>query len=262
MYQRPAAPNTIGGVIDDSIRLYKSTIRTWWLPSVLLTAVATAVTILMLARLGANLAPADMLATYRDPKVLLVYLAMLAFSEWMYVFMIANMSAVASGEELSLGGGFARSVQLLPATLGASVLFALCVTGATLLLILPGIWVFGQLLYWPVALVVERTGPGGALAASWRNVKGYWWRTSTILTVLFIMIIVLSMVVTFVAGVLVGVLHTDAATALVAIQIASGVARVFTTPLFCAALVAVYLDLKLRREGADLEARVRDLKPA
>jgi hypothetical protein len=262
MYQRPGAPSTIGGIIDDSIRLYKATIRTWWLPSLLLSALSIAVTILMFLRLGATPSPADMLKLLRLPIVWAVYPLMMVLSVWMYMVMIANMTATVGGEQLSLAGGFARGLRSLPAALAATILFFLCFVVGTVLLIVPGIYAFGRLQYWPAALFAEDAGPVQALGSSWRLVKGNWWRAMTIFSVLLIMVIVLSMVITFVAGITVAVAHLDAASALIGVQALSNVANILIVPVFPAALVATYGDLKLRRDGGDLEARVQDLKPA
>jgi hypothetical protein len=43
-------------------------------------------------------------------------------------------------------------------------------------------------------------------------------------------------------------------------QIITAVERVFVTPMIPAVLVAMYYDLKLRREGGDLAARTKSLQ--
>jgi hypothetical protein len=66
------------------------------------------------------------------------------------------------------------------------------------------------------------------------------------------------MVITFVAGALaaVAVASHDLGSIQITIQGVSIVANVFILPMVPAVLIAIYRDLKLRREGGDLAARV------
>ena len=64
------------------------------------------------------------------------------------------------------------------------------------------------------------------------------------------------LVVGLLAGVLAGVQRHDLAMAQITIQIVSTAANVFVLPMIPAVLLSIYHDLKLRREGGDLAARV------
>jgi uncharacterized BrkB/YihY/UPF0761 family membrane protein len=134
--------------------------------------------------------------------------------------------------------------------------------GATLiLLVIPGLYVLGRWAYWVVALVDERASGASALNTSWRLVHGHWWRASTILGVLFILVIVLGLLVAIIAGILVAIFRPTVATIQLDTLLISAALNIFFIPLFPAALVTTYLDLKLRAGGGDLAARISNLQP-
>jgi ABC-type antimicrobial peptide transport system permease subunit len=95
-----------------------------------------------------------------------------------------------------------------------------------------------------------------ALQYSHDLIKGHWWRSSTILTIAVIIILVFSMVVGLIAGVLAAISRHDVTTAQLVIQVVSMAANVFVLPMIPAVLLVMYRDLQLRREGGDLAARV------
>ena len=261
MYQRPSAPRTIGGVLDDSLRLYRASARDWWLPSLLLALISTAAAIYYVLRLGARPTPADMFALYRSPALVLGMLVRIVIAIWLYMTMLASMAATATGEALAVAGAFGKGLRLLPAAVLATILSVLAVGAGVVALVIPGLYVLGRLYFWPAALSIDRPDALGALGASWRMVKGHWWRTAAILTVLTFMLFAMFLVVGFVAGLMAAVARPTALSAIVVIQGVTGVLNVVIAPLFPAAAVATYLDLRLRAEGGDLEARVQDLKP-
>ena len=115
----------------------------------------------------------------------------------------------------------------------------------------------------------EDKGPLSALTESHRLVWGNWWRTAAILSVGFIIALVLYLAVTFILAALTPLLMLgggDAGAILFSAMISSllvGVLlAVLVTPLYIAMLLAIYWDLKLRKDGGDLAARVGALNPA
>jgi len=72
---------------------------------------------------------------------------------------------------------------------------------------------------------------------------------------------VLGLLVGIIGGIMVAIFKPSAATILVDTQLISAVLNIFFVPLFPAALVATYLDLKLRARGGDLAVRISNLQP-
>jgi hypothetical protein len=70
------------------------------------------------------------------------------------------------------------------------------------------------------------------------------------------------MIFSFVAGLVLLMFRLDPMSLLIGNQLLSAAERVFVTSMIPALLVAMYYDLKLRREGGDLAARTKSLQTA
>ncbi len=276
MYQKPTAPQSIGGVLDDTLQLYKASFASCWLPALLTALVSGAFAYFVVTvPLTSGLPPGNPFVTlvnrYKDlgPGYSLgniaVWVVTLVFSG----MMIANVAAVSRAETPNFGTALSLSLRRLLAMIGASILFGLVVGLGFVLLIIPGIYVAVRLCLFLVPVIVDSEGPAKTLGTSWRLIGGNWWRALTVITVLFIILLVLELVLgalTGVVGVLIGGRPTDTAHMLAKVSLATlaigAVVRVFTAPLICAMGVALYHDLLLRKGGGDLEARLGALPKA
>lgn len=125
-----------------------------------------------------------------------------------------------------------------------------------------------RLQLWQAAIFTDDDDAMASLRRSWRLVGGNWWRTTSILFVGGIVIAVLGYVVPWVVGLMFGVFAQNATSLEHAlrtvrlIQLFAQATRVITLPLTTALSLAIYHDLKLRREGADLAARTEALSGA
>ena len=282
MYVRPAAPRAIGGVIDDAIKLYRASFRTCW-PIALIASVVSAATVLYIV----SRFPA--LATVRDPAQLWRLVQAPSIWGWYLILSIASLvllgaiiacqNALAAGTTAltvgqSLAAAFARlHWQLLAILLGVlyvgsvGVLIlmplpaALKVLGALAWLIF-GIYLWGRLQLWVVALFAEPAGTLHAMAVSWDLIKGHWWRAATILTVGIIIVLVITMIFGFLAGLVFVMFRLDPMSLIIGNQLIGAAERVFVTSMIPALMVAMYYDFKLRREGGDLAARTKSLQTA
>jgi membrane-anchored glycerophosphoryl diester phosphodiesterase (GDPDase) len=125
-----------------------------------------------------------------------------------------------------------------------------------LLLFVGGVWIAVRLLFVPPAMVLEQTG-FRAIPRAWRLSRGSFWRILgiyllTAVIVYFVAQIVIfpvSMIASFTmltpgSGLGPAILLTNAGTALASVL----------TNVFMAAVVALlYIDLRIRREGLDVE---------
>ncbi len=140
-----------------------------------------------------------------------------------------------------------------------SLLWLLVLHGVLLLVafaacIIPGVWLYAA---WSVAipvLLIEHTGGFRALTRSYDLVKGRWWPTAGSL-------LLANILASFVAAVF-GVLVVPAlvagggrATTTVAVVsgITSAIGSVLTTPFVAAVVTVIYFDLRVRKEGFDLQ---------
>ncbi|MBS0375648.1 MAG: hypothetical protein JSR73_13805 [Proteobacteria bacterium] len=263
MYQRPSAPRPIGGVLDDSFRLYRASFGAWWLPSLLSVIAAALLQGAVMLKAGrATVGVLELSKFINSPGMALLAIASWFTQLWSYFAIFAAVAAVHGGAAPTAAIGLRPGLRVVPAAVLAGLLYLLAVMGGTLLLIIPGIYVFGRLQFWPVSLVEDRASPMESLRASWRAVHGHWWRTAIILTVLLIILIVLVMVGGILAGVLAAAGALDRTGLVIATEVFEIAAGFLTGALFPAALIVTYADLKLRREGGDLEARLKELPAA
>ncbi len=140
--------------------------------------------------------------------------------------------------------------------LGVTILSGLAIFGAMILLIVPGIYVACRLLVCVPAALIEKRSPGEALSRSFGLTKGFAGRAFVIL--------VLSVVLTYAAQLLLAI-PAAAALALRAggpgmirfwmamTQIGSSLASIFVTPILLIATAVFYFDLRVRKEGFDLQ---------
>jgi hypothetical protein len=266
MYDIPTAPLPIGGVLDNAIKLYRASFRGCWPIALLGTLVSAAAGIyitLYLRRAGINPTGMAALAAYGRPQVGLFNVLNGLFSLVVLGAVIASQNSVATGMVQlpvapAFGVGFARLLPAIPAV----ILSGLGTVLGLVLLLVPGIWLFGVWFLWPVALFAEHAGPMRSLGISYELVRGHWWRSSTTVTVAMIIALVFSMLAGLVSGLSIALLRGDLVSVMLATQVVGSIANVFVLPMVPAALVAIYQDLKLRRDGADLAARVQSLKTA
>jgi hypothetical protein len=269
VYAKPTSPQTIGGVLDDAIKLYRESFRACWPVAAAAAVIMGALGVyLELHVLGAVLSSVrsasqvQVLNVYRQPSVYLVYLADAAVRLAATGAMLIYQNALADGEGTlsmreAIGVMFNR---LIPGLLASVAWWVVIMVGFALLLV-PGIYFLGALCLWPACLFIGGAGPLQALQQSRELVRGYWWRTTTILTVAVILVMVLSSVAGALVGAVVPIFHRDLVAMQLALQIVAVFVSVFTISAIPAALVAIYRDLTLRRDGSDLAARLGALAP-
>ena len=108
-------------------------------------------------------------------------------------------------------------------------------------------------------MIVEDKGAPESLGRSWTLTAGHWWRVATILTVLVIVIAALVLFVGIIAAIIAASTGSIGGISGILVQGISLLGNTLISPLYSAVLVAIYYDLKLRKEGADLAGRVNAL---
>ncbi len=271
MYQKPTAPRTIGGVLDDTIQLFKAAFPSCWLPALVMSLVTTALSYFVFSAIpkaNATLTPAQVLAQYRSMVGAfgIWYLVIVVCGLVFYGMVIVNTAAVSRGTTLSFGASFSKALRRAPELFVASVVFSILIGIGFILLIIPGFYIWNRLQLFAVPLEDEAQGPFASLGASWRVVGGNWWRTAAVVFVIFVILIAVQIVLSMLAGFFaaIGAMGASVANNPAAIVgraqaitlFVGAIVRIFTMPLLVAACVALYQDLSLRTGGADLEARM------
>lgn len=158
-----------------------------------------------------------------------------------------------------LGGrpDWKESLQLAARRMGSliwlAVLMGVGLIVAFLFLFVPGVWLA---VSWSVAfavLVAEDRGGTQALRRSFGLVRSRWWPTLGALLLGFVLQWIVGFIVGLPLGIIAAISEPGSLTAFLASGVASIVASVVTTPFLAAVFVLVYFDLRVRKEGFDLE---------
>jgi hypothetical protein len=255
-------------VLDTTFQLYKASVMPV-LPLCILLAIATTPpSIYMLMQGGAASAtdPMAMLSAMFSLTYLLIYLVSVAATLWAMGAIYLRMGAIGADGDLANGAALQMSLGRVPHLFAAAILFAIALVIGLALLIVPGLILMVSLLLCFNLVMQENKGPVDALTGSHKLVWGNWWRTAAVLTVGFIIVLVLYVVVGMIVGVLMplfGATVDDVlVTSMLTNLVVGALLSLLLTPFYAAMVIALYWDLKLRKEGGDLAARVGALKPA
>jgi len=181
--------------------------------------------------------------------------------------MIYAVGGICRGRRPTIREALGRAVGRLPAMLGLTIvlIFAL-----VLLLITIVGWIWAGVL-WSMAfpiLVLEEGGVMRALARSRQLVRGSWWRVFGILLLIWLISLFISLVVGTIGGLVSGALliagpGPAVGVARLVVQLVFNVAaQALTQPFDVAGLVLIYYDLRVRKEGLDLQQRAESLLAA
>jgi hypothetical protein len=133
-----------------------------------------------------------------------------------------------------------------------SVLTYLLASLALVALIVPGVWLF---ISWSVAvpaLLTEDVRGFRALRRSFRLVRGRWWPTFLIILLGFLLAAVVGGIVGGLVGALAFAADSEVADFVVNV-LANILGSVITTPFTAAFITVLYVDLRVRKEGFDLQ---------
>jgi hypothetical protein len=267
-YELPAAPLSIGGVIDSAIRLYRDSMRRCWSLALLYAVIMGTFGVFWALTLTKAIVPGS-----QDPRQVFAALfspvAMGGFAFSMlaslvfYGALVKMVSAWAKGDEsLSLGSALAAGARRLPAAVLGSLLYVLAFGIGLVLLVVPGVYFFGKFQLWMTAMFVDDVGAVEGLGISWRLTRGRWWRGTAILTVTLIILYVFALALGLVSGVIGALIHLSVTDRAIVNQLFGIVSNVIVLPLSVAIFVVMYHDFKLRSEGGDLAARMGALGKA
>lgn len=254
MYQRATAPQSIGGVLDSGFRLFKACFKDTFALAFLAGLAAAPFGVLgqQLAESGPGVGAG--LALFAAVIVFICVALVLSAT------IFTRVDAVANNVDLPVGAALSYGARRAPALFVASLLYGLAVGGGLILLIVPGI-IFGVwLIFGPQIAIIEKLGPVASLSRSRRLVRGHWWRTAALLTVVSIIIFVLYMILGIIAGVVVAMNAEDiAATGALPWYVdfvLNPLLSAVTTPFAYSMFIATFYDLKNRHEGGDIAERI------
>ena len=182
------------------MRLYQASWSRCWLPGALLALLWTGLLAVLIRSLTAQddvlLLAEQMQELMLAPAVWQLLLGATLVSIVLFSAQVASMHAVATGERLGTGRALLRALAASPAAVVAATIFIVLTSIGTMLLVIPGAYLWGMWQLWVVALVAERAGPLAALGSSWRLTRGFWWPAMTLTTLATLAVILPLLVLT------------------------------------------------------------------
>lgn len=290
MYEKPTAPAGIGGVLDDGLRLWRLSLPLTWGIALIAQAIKTAPAILFPAPPIAAASPKLDLAqkimamagaTSRSSLLAIV------FSFIAYIFvnaLLLRINSVSEDRPISFGESVAAGMKLVPRTIGFFMLLGLMVGLGVMVVLLPAfimknlgpaggimmgllvivgcvlvVYVSVKMVVGYPAMIVDDLSATAAIRTSSKLTTGFWWRVAILLGVLGIIGLALWAVLGLLGAAMFGWLGIASRAPVLVTQLASVVVYSLLGSLSPAVVLAIYNDLKLRREGGDLAHRVSAL---
>ena len=139
------------------------------------------------------------------------------------------------------------------------LLYGLGLLLGVLLLFFGTVWLYIAFAFAVPVLFVEDLRGGKALGRSFRLVRGSWWRTFAVIALGFLLGSFVSSIVqaVFVVGIIAD--SGNDALVLTLSALAGIVGLAISTPFQAALITVVYFDLRVRKEGFDLELLAREM---
>lgn len=175
--------------------------------------------------------------------------------------LLAVLSTLAFG--LVFGGAFAFVFVLaavLPTQGGAlaAVLLTMLLVGVMILALLLVSLLLVRFIFTVQAVVLEGLGPIAALGRSWTLMRGSFWRVLGIIVLIYILIQIITLVPAALLGGVIGAVFSELDQFMLQqslSQLVGYVIQVFVLPLQLIGYTLLYYDVRVRKEGFDLELR-------
>jgi hypothetical protein len=241
-------PLSLGEVLDISFGLYRSRFAPLFVVSVV-CQMLPALIMVYLSSTGDALGNWVLLLAYYTLAIILSSLGVAAST-----FIVSDAYL---GQQISAGNALGRATALLGRLIMISILSSMLIALGFILLIVPGVVLFAGLILSTVVTVLE--SPASATAAmgrSWELTKGF--RGKVLITTMgaFILLLVPSFAVEAIWSLL-GSFAGDSGG--VAKLVTSSLLSMLIYPFFYVVLTVLYYDLRVRKEGFDLEVLASSL---
>jgi hypothetical protein len=262
-------PLEIGDLLDETFRMYRRHFFLFAGLSVLVSLPSAALSGFFSYALFNGLLqstnpgqPPDL--TFLEPTlvaaaiILVVSIALIPFFYGAVTFAACES---ALGRSVTAAGVLRGVLRRYPQLLGYWLLIGLMAIAFCLLPLWIWIWV-SWVVVMPV-MFIENAGLGAAMNRSWRLVEGRWWRTFLIFFLIFIVFYAVRFALS--AFIALGQTLLQLVISPLVVVWISGATGVIVdslvNPVFQIAIVLIYFDLRVRREGLDLFQLAQGLTP-
>jgi hypothetical protein len=182
--------------------------------------------------------------------------------------LLAVVSTLAFG--LVFGGAFALVFVLaaiVPTQGGAlaAVLLTMLLVGVLLLALLLMSLLLVRFVFTVQAVVLEDMGPIAALGRSWTLMRGSFWRVLGIIVLIYILIQIITLLPSALLGGVIGAVFSELDQFMLQQSLSQLVGysiQIFVLPLQLIGYTLLYYDVRVRKEGFDIELRAATDRPA
>jgi len=184
---------------------------------------------------------------------IVVYLVAYLFSQGGTVYAVSELYL---GRTISIGASLGRMRGQLLSLLGVTILNGLAILGATLFLLIPGIYVACRLITCVPAALLEDLGPRSSLERSFKLTKDNAGRSFVIYFLYFVLLYVATILfmTPFLFAIALSAKDPAMMRAWLALsQVGSFIAGVLIGPILTIAASVFYYDLRVRKEAFDLQ---------
>ena len=167
------------------------------------------------------------------------------------------------GKDVDVGNAFQRAFAQIGALVGVAIVRGLVVALGFLLFVIPGFYLLARYFAAPAAVVLERIGIGRAMSRSSTLTDGYKWHVLKTLLLVWVIYLVLSIALAAIVGGILAAVRTGGAAdnpiSPSIMQVVSALFTILIYPLVAIVQTLLYYDLRIRKEGYDIELMAGDL---
>ena len=257
MYNLPTQPLGIGKLLDSGFKLFfagfKNILGLLGIQALLSIAVLGGLIMSILGIISSNTPDAQ------DVMLSTIGIFVIAYSVLSIVFYagyIAKFNSTANGGSMGLGESLGTGFKKFFPIIFFSILYMLAVVIGSILLIIPGIILMISLSLGMYLIVTDNLGPIDALKQSHAYVWGNWWRTLLYISIAGIISMIIYFILLIPFGFIIGFLAQGDPMMLAMIDIMNQFLSFVITPFMVAMFLPLISDLRLRKQGGDLAARI------
>ena len=245
-------PLSAGEIIDVSFQLY----RRHFAALATVALVCSGVPVLLNVFIEASGGPFANLRLSLAYLILLTVLSSIGTAATVFI-----VSESYLGRALGPRQALSRATPLLGRLILCSILFTIAVMFGLLVFFFPGVIAgVGLILAFP-SLVLEDLRPAAALHRSWDLTRGFRWRMFGLLVTLLVLLYIPITALSGVASLMVARASVGGTPTIVAVLLGA-IVQLLLYPLFYCVLTVAYYDLRVRKEGFDLEVLASTLQSA
>lgn len=247
-------PRSVGEMLDAAFTLYRRHFGTLAVVALVCAAIPLAIELYLHAMGATGL---TMLLRFVNQ---LFSLVLKAVATGATVFIISESYL---GRRIAAGEALHRAMPLVWRIVFCTILMGMLIVLGLLLFIVPGVIASCGLILATPALVLEpQQTASTALSRSWELTKGAKWRMFGLLFMGGLLILVPVVAIEGIGLLLIPGATTPGSAAQQGLAALVAMAMVFISPLLSCLLTVAYYDLRVRKEGFDLEVLASSLQPA